>query len=134
MHIYIYTMIYLKKNSFVEVYAEALRGGIRGRSYTKLLRGGLTRTCFSMGNACSGLVLRRSLTCRPYAELLGIFFRICHTRKVLREPFTEALHGGLTRSYFSVGNACNSLVLRGSLTQGPCAEIFQIDFFSNKIL
>ena len=116
-------MVYLKI-SFVEVYAEALRGGIRGRSYTKVLRGGLTRTCFSIGNACNGLVLRGSLTRRPYAEPLGIFLEFairgrCYA-SLTRRPYTEVLRGaifqwGMLATAWSYAEA-----LRGGLTRSPC--------------
>ena len=83
----------------MEVYAEALRGGIRGRPYTKVLREGLTRTCFSIGSACNGWVLRGSLTRRPYAEPLRIFLEFairgrCYA-SLTRRPYTEVLRGAL---------------------------------------
>ena len=116
-------MIYLKK-SFVEVYAEALRGGIRGRSYTKVLRGGLTRTCFSIGNACNGLVLRRSLTRRPYAEPLGIFLESairgrCYA-SLSRRPYTEVLRGAI----FQWGMLATAWSCAEALREGLTREFF----------
>ena len=122
-------MIYLKKNPLWRY----LR-----RPYAEVYAEGLARMCYANLFFNGECLQRLGLTQKPYAEALrgalGNFFRICHTRKVLREPFAEALHGGLTRSYFSMGNACNGLVLRGSLTRGPYAGIFLISFFFNKSL
>ena len=113
----------------MEVYAEALRGGIRGRSYTKVVRGGLARTCFSMGNACSGLVLRRSLTRRPYAEPLGIFLESairgrCHA-SLSRRPYPEVLRGAI----FQWGMLATAWSCAEALREGLTRE-----FLKNKIL
>ena len=113
---------------FLKKLCGGIRGGLTRRHTRKVLHEGVTQRSYA-NLVFSGECLQRlGLTQKPYAEALrgalGNFFRICHTRKVLREPFAEALHGGLTRSYFSMGNACNGLVLRGSLTRGPYAGIF----------
>ena len=115
--------LFLKKYFF-----GGIRGGLTRRHTRKVLHEGVTRRSYANLFFNRECLQRLGLTRKPYAEALrgapGNFFRICHTRKVLREPYAEALHGGLTRSYFSMGNACNGLVLRGSLTRGPYAGIF----------
>ena len=112
----------------MEVYAEALHGGLTRRHTRKVLHVGLTQRSYANLFFIGECLQRLGLTRKPYTEALrgapANLFRICHTRKVLREPYAEALHGGLTQSCFSVGNACNTLALRGSLTQGPYAHFF----------
>ena len=116
-------MIYFEKKHLA-----GIRGGLTWRHTRKVSHVGLTQRSYANLFFNGECLQRLGLTRKPYAEALrgapAIFFRICHTRKVLREPYAEALHGGLTRSYFSMGNACNGLDLRGSLTQGPYAGIF----------
>ena len=109
------------------VYAKALRGAIRGWSYTKNLRGGLTgltRTCFSMRNACNGLVLRGSLTRRPYAEPLGFFLEsaICGRcyASLSRRPYTEVLRGAI----FQWGMLATAWSCAEALREGLTREFF----------
>ena len=108
----------------MEVYAEVLRGGIRGRSYAKVLHGGLTRSYFSIGNACNGLVLRGSFTRRPYAEPLGIFLEFaipgrCYA-SLTRRPYTEVLRGAV----FQWGMLATAWSYAEALREGLTRDFF----------